>query len=288
MTYVVAGVTGQTGRVVAETLLAEGRKVRVIVRDAAKGEPFRAKGAEVAVADIANEAALTKALEGAEGAYLLVPPSMREKDYRAYEDGIVDAIVGAVRAAKVPHVVLLSSVGAQHAAGTGPIAAMHRAEKLLATVPGTKATFIRAAYFMENLGGSLGTLGQGFIPTFFAKDLAIPMIATADIGKVAAKALVEGAKETSIIELAGPEVSASQVAETLARITGKPVAVQEAPLDAVVPTFTGFGMSESLATMYREMIAAVTSGLVAFEGGHRRAQGTTSVETVLRGLLGRA
>src|ERR1051325_5750281 len=37
--YVVAGVTGHTGGAVAEALLAQGEKVRVIVRDADRGEP---------------------------------------------------------------------------------------------------------------------------------------------------------------------------------------------------------------------------------------------------------
>ncbi len=36
-----------------------------------------------------------------------------------------------MRAAKLPHVVLLSSVGAQHEKGTGPIQALHHAEREL-------------------------------------------------------------------------------------------------------------------------------------------------------------
>lgn len=60
--YVIAGVSGNTGSVVAPTLLAAKQPVRVLVRDAAKGEPWRAQGAEVVVADIADQAALTRAL----------------------------------------------------------------------------------------------------------------------------------------------------------------------------------------------------------------------------------
>ena len=43
--YVVAGVSGHTGKVAAETLLAQGKSVRVLVRDPAKGEPWRARRA---------------------------------------------------------------------------------------------------------------------------------------------------------------------------------------------------------------------------------------------------
>ena len=48
--YAVAGVTGHTGKAVAETLQAKGQPVRVIVRDEAKGASWKARGAEIAVA----------------------------------------------------------------------------------------------------------------------------------------------------------------------------------------------------------------------------------------------
>ena len=75
MTFAIAGVSGKTGQIVAETLLARGQGVCVVVRDEAKGAAWRARGAEVAVADLGDSAALASALRGAEGAYLLVPPS---------------------------------------------------------------------------------------------------------------------------------------------------------------------------------------------------------------------
>jgi len=285
MTFVVAGVSGHTGKVVADTLLSEGRKVRVIARDQAKAAPFVAKGAEIAVADLTDAAALERAFTGAEGAYVLVPVAFGEADARKYQARVVAAMASAARATKIPHVVVLSSVGAQHPSGTGPIAGLGEAEKVFREIGDTKWTFIRAAYFMENLGASLGTLGQGFIPSFLPKDQVIPMIATVDIGKLAAKSLVEGARETSVIELAGPEVSMSQVAETLAKLTGKPVRVEEAPLSAVVPTFKSFGASDSVASLYEEMLGGMRSGKVSFEGGHRRVLGTTPIDEVLGGLL---
>ena len=72
---------------------------------------------------------------------------------------MIASLAAAVKAAKVPHVVLLSSIGAQHADGTGPIVSVHEAEGALAPV--THLTAIRAAYFLENWGASLGMLEQG-------------------------------------------------------------------------------------------------------------------------------
>src|SRR5262249_41795025 len=118
--FVISGVTGHTGAVVASTLLAAKQPVRVIVRDAKKGEPWKQKGAEVAVADFDDAEALTRALKGASGVYAMVPPNMTADDILAAQQPIVDAWVKAIAAAKPAHVVLLSSVGAHQPGPTGP------------------------------------------------------------------------------------------------------------------------------------------------------------------------
>src|SRR5215510_13296974 len=110
--YVIAGVTGNTGSVVANTLLADKQPVRVIVRDAAKGEPWKVRGAEVAVAEVGDRAALARALTGAKGAYLLLPPNgWTETDIPAGRARLTESLLGAVRDARPGHVVFLSSAG---------------------------------------------------------------------------------------------------------------------------------------------------------------------------------
>jgi uncharacterized protein YbjT (DUF2867 family) len=287
--YAIAGVTGNTGSVVAETLLAQGKPVRVIVRDAAKGEAWRAKGAEVAVASLDDTAALTRALTGVEGAYLLIPPNLSTTTPLKNAARLTRTYADAIKAANVPHVVLLSSVGAQHPDGTGPIRYLHAAERELAAT-GAALTALRAAYFQENWGSSLGTLASGTVYTFLPTDLAFPQVATADIGRTAALALVEGLPrgKQQVIELSGPgDVSGQDVQAALRTITGKDVSVVAGPLDAVVPTFTGFGISKEVAELFREMYAGIISGRVAFAGGTaRKVRGTVTVEQTLRKLVG--
>ncbi len=290
MTYAIAGVSGHTGKVVAETLLAKGKKVRVIVRDAAKADAWKARGAEVAVADLSDAAALTKALTGVSGAYLLVPPNMAAADFRAYQAATGKAILEAVRQAAVPHVVLLSSVAAHQTEGTGPIKGLYPVEKGLAQLPKTAATFVRAAYFMDNLLGSMGQLAQGIIPSFTPANLAFHMVCTQDIGVVAANALVEPAAKPGaphIIELSAGNISMQDVANAVSKITGAPVKVAEAPLTAMAPTLVGFGFPKDLAGLYAEMTAGLVSGLVKFEGGHKTVQAPTTVEQFLRAAMPR-
>jgi uncharacterized protein YbjT (DUF2867 family) len=287
--YAIAGVSGHTGSVAANTLLAQGKRVRVIVRDAAKGEPWNAKGAEVAIAALDATAALTRAFTGTEGAYVLLPPNLTTSYPLAVNAKLTRSIVAAVLASGVPHVVLLSSVGAQHPDGTGPIRAVHDAERELAAT-GVGLTAVRAAYFQENWAASLATLESGTVHAFVPPELRFPQVATADIGRTVAAALVEGLPrgQTSIIELAGPrEVSGEDVARALTHLSGRPIQVTAAPLDAVVPTFTGFGASKEVAELFRELYAGVISGRVSWEGGSARAlRGTVTVEMTLKNLLG--
>lgn len=284
--FVIAGVSGNTGSIVANALLEHGKKVRVIVRDAKKGEPWKARGAEVAIATVDDEAALTKAFEGATGAYLLSPPDMGATDFIAQRRASFETLARAVEKSKLPHVVLLSSVGAQHEAGTGPVRTLHFAEQRLAKTP-AKTTFVRAAYFLENWASVLGAAAQGTLPTFLPPELVVPMVATKDIGLVAAKALLEPPSgKSEIIELAGPrDYSSRDIAAVLGKILGKSVEAAVAPLEAVVPTFTSFGISAHMAGLFQEMYDGIAKGVVAFEGkGARLVRGQVDAETALRGL----
>src|SRR5262245_24584326 len=119
--YAVAGVTGHTGRAAAEALLRQGATVRAIVRDQANGAERQARGADVAIAALADPAALTKALTGVRAAYLLVPPPYSKPDPLDAQRQLASSIADAIVASGIAHVVLLSSIGAQHAKGVGPI-----------------------------------------------------------------------------------------------------------------------------------------------------------------------
>ncbi|MEQ1844737.1 MAG: NAD(P)H-binding protein, partial [Nitrospira sp.] len=129
--FVVLGATGNTGSVVVETLLSKKQPVRVIVRSADKGAGWKAKGADVSVASLDDVPALTKALEGAKGVYLLVPPNYGAEAWLADQRQRMDRAAEAVQKSGVEHVVLLSSVGGHLHGGTGPIRAASYGEYAL-------------------------------------------------------------------------------------------------------------------------------------------------------------
>jgi uncharacterized protein YbjT (DUF2867 family) len=284
--YAIAGVSGNTGSSAADYLLTNEQQVRVIVRDPAKGIPWAKRGAEVAVADLADPAALTEALTGVDGAYLLIPPpppsftGLMERA-RVHTAALKKAVVDS----RVGHVVFLSSVGAE-IEKSGVVRVLHHAEHELKGLK-TPVTFLRAGYFMENWAASLHAVGQmGLLPTFFnPADRPIGMIATRDIGEVAARTLLDPPTPGQVIDLVGPrEYSANDVAAALAKILGKTVNVQVAPLEAMVATLKGFGFSEEMAESFRELTEGLNRGAIRVGGG-RLVRGTTPLDAVLAGLL---
>ncbi|MGB7149642.1 MAG: NAD(P)H-binding protein, partial [Terriglobales bacterium] len=73
--YVILGASGNTGHIVARNLLAHGRKVRVVGRNAAHLQPLAAAGAEIFVGDVTDAASLTRSFQQADSAYLMIPPN---------------------------------------------------------------------------------------------------------------------------------------------------------------------------------------------------------------------
>lgn len=287
--YVIAGVTGNTGAVAAETLLAAGQPVRVIVRSADKGAAWKARGAEVFVGNLEDPLALSKALEGARGAYLLIPPDMTHPAQLARGRRFTEVFVEALTRTPVPHVVLLSSIGADQAEGTGPIRSLHYAEQRLGSLPQTRLTALRPAYFMENLQSGFGPARDGgVLPALFAPDKPLEMVSTVDIGRAVAHALREPPARSEVVELSGPEVySYADAARAVSAALGKPVAPLPVPAEAVVPALVQAGLSADLAGLYLEMSQAIDRGLLVFQDQHRRVRGKDTLTARVAALLGR-
>ena len=285
--YVIAGVTGHTGSAAADELLKRGEPVRVIVRDASKAERWEKKGADVAVADLSDSAALARALAGAEGAYFLIPPQYGVEDLLEAQKPIIEAVARAVRESRVPHVVLLSSIGAQQPRGTGPVVTLHRAEKALRDAA-NNLTLLRAGYFLENWAPVLGEAREkGVLPTFLTPGRAVPMVATIDIGRAAAAALLDPPSGVRVVELAGPrDLTPEDVAGALARRLSREVKLLPLPAEAATGAFQAAGFPRRTAELFAEMYGAVNSGDMDWErGGAVSSRGRLGPDDVFGPML---
>jgi uncharacterized protein YbjT (DUF2867 family) len=262
--YVVTGATGNTGSVVAEKLLAAKEKVRVVGRDAKRLERFTQKGAEAFIADGTDAAALAKAFSGAKAVYAMIPPPVTAPDPRAYQELANNALVSAIEKNGVKYAVALSSVGADKPDKTGPVVALHNLEKKLEAIPGLNALFLRAGYFMENMLAQVNVIKSfGNMAGPVKEDLPIAMIATRDIGAVAAEALLKlNFQGKSSRELQGPrDVTYKEVARIVGAAIGKPgLAYQQVPPAVLKPVLTQMGMSPKMVDLLLEMTDSMNSG----------------------------
>lgn len=281
--FVIAGASGRTGRVVAETLLSQRRQVRLVTREAARVEPLKSRGAEVAGASLDDENALGRALEGAAGFYTLLPEDLSVADFHGHRRRMVDAMAAAVRRSRVAHVVFLSAPAAMLPDGNGPAKDLHYAEQSLrAAAP--KVSIIRASYFQDNvLGAACPARHEGIYPSFFpSADVAFPTVATRDAGRLAARLLVEPPAKSEIIDLVGPAYSARDMAQRLGDAIGKSVRVADIPAAEHVEVLTQKGgLPKPFAEALAEMFACFASGRVSPQGD-RVERGATTLEEVLR------
>jgi uncharacterized protein YbjT (DUF2867 family) len=230
--FVLLGSSGQITSQLAHQLLGAGHAVRVVGRNQAALAPLAKAGAELAVGDPGNAAFLERAFTGATAAYTMVPPCYAEPDMRAAQDRLGSAIAQALRLARVPRVVNLSSVGAELAEGTGPVAGLHAQEQRLAGLPGV--LHLRPGSFMENYLAALHPVAAaGVLPGLEAADATIPLVATRDIAAVAARELTKPSLEGVLIIHAALLATPRDVAAVLGQAIGQPGLpyVQSTPQD---------------------------------------------------------
>ncbi|HLX00229.1 MAG TPA: NAD(P)H-binding protein [Candidatus Acidoferrales bacterium] len=260
----VTGATGHTGKVVAETLLAGGEKVRVIGRNADKLQPFVAKGAEAFVGNVLDTDAMTRAFQGVDAAYVMIPPDLKQPKMRAYMSDVSESLANALEKALVKYAVSLSSVGANLAEGAGPVSGLHNFEQRLNRAIGLNVLHLRPGSFMENSLLCVQVYKtMGFFAALVRGDLPAPQIASRDIGARAAAEL--RAREfggQQIKELLGQrDLSMNEAARIFGEAIGKPgLGYTQAPAMMAKPALMQGGLSADTADQMIEMSKAINEG----------------------------
>jgi len=284
----VTGITGQVGGVVARVLLAAGLEVRAVVRDAAKGEVWAKQGCEVALADVNDQQALQHAFEGTEGVFVLLPPTFDPTPGFPEARKTIATLRAALAAAKPSKVVVLSTIGAQ-ATQLNLLNQLQILEQELGTLP-MPVAFLRAAWFIENAAWDVAPArDSGIVPSFLQPlDKRVPMVATADIGRVAAELLRESWTGRRVVELEGPQrISPDMIAESFARLLGRDVSMTIVPRDTWEDLFRSQGMKNPTPRM--QMIDGFNEEWIRFEGAENEVRkGRVPLDTVLQSLIERA
>lgn len=289
--YAVFGVTGRTGGAAADALLRAGHPVRVVVRDPAKGRPWAARGAEVAVADLTDLDSMIRALNQVQGAYVVSPQQYHLEDLYETAGLIADITARAAVAADVPRLVALSSVGADRESRTGWIGMNRMFERRLAET-GISTIFLRAAYFMENWMPMVGqAVRSGTLPTFLAPpQRPLPMVATEDVGRTAAALLRKEGTGTCVVTLSGPkDYAPNDVAAIVSTMLRKPVGVAVLPEAEWRGALADAHFSEAALAGFTEMTRSLNSLHIDIKSDPTAVEwaGTTALEQIIGALVQR-
>ncbi|HEV2528944.1 MAG TPA: NAD(P)H-binding protein [Thermomicrobiales bacterium] len=268
----VMGATGNTGGAIVRQLAADGIPVRGIGRSAHRLASLPA-GVETWSVDLADRPALADALHGSTAAYVLLPTDPTVPDYSSTHDGISASIVGALTDSGVPHVVALSSLGADRPTGTGFVECLHRHELRLRELEGVSQVILRSAYLYETLSiGIEETLAHETLIEAIDPSARVPMVAAGDVATIAAAApRGPAAPGVTIHEVTGPdELTMPKVTRLLGAAFGRPGPTYARPPDATLrEILRGAGFSLDGAELYLALGNAISDGTLGRRGDVR-------------------
>jgi NAD(P)H dehydrogenase (quinone) len=282
--FAVTGITGNVGGEVARNLLAAGQPVRAVVREIGKGETWTKLGCDLVEADINDASALTTAFRGVDGVFVLVPPNFDPSpDFREAR-AIAATLRSAIEAARPGRVVYLSTIGAQ--ATQSNLLTQHSIIEQALGESSIPISFLRPGWFMENSIWDVAPARNGMISSFLQPlNKPVPMVATADIGRVAAQLIQTTWNGRSVVELEGPHrVTPKEIAATFADLLGRPVKTEAVPRQTWESLFKSQGMKNPLPRI--QMLDGFNEGWIEFQSGESGSRkGKIELRTVLQRLI---
>ncbi len=278
----ILGATGNVGGKIADLLIRNNQKVRLVARSVESLRLRVGKQAQAMAGDARDTEFLVQAIRDAEAIFTLIPPDPGAGDFLAYADEIGGSIAKALQVAGVTHVVNLSSAGAELAEGTGPIVALHRQEERLNRVPGLNVLHVRAGYFMENLLMNREMISsRGMNSGAVKAGLKLPMIATRDIASFAADRLIKRDFSGSSVRylLGKNDLSMNEATMSIGIRIGKPnLTYIQLSYDEVEKGLVDAGLSRDMSRLYVEMSKAFNDGRITAKRSPESTTGTSFEE----------
>ena len=271
----VTGATGQQGGAAARSLLERGFAVRALTRDTEKPavKELAGLGAEVVEGDLDDRASIERALEGVRGVF-----SVQQFAETGVEGEVRQgkALADAAKETGVEHFVY-SSVGSAHKeTGIPHFDSKWEVEEHARGI-GLPCTVLRPVFFMQNWEWMREPILGGTLPQPLDPEKPLQNVAVEDIGAFAALAFENPDQWIGReVDLAGDEMTMTDIAGAFSRVTGREVSYVQTPWDQFEEQ-----MGEEFAVMYRWFDdVGYEADIGALRSEH---PGLTSLEDYLRG-----
>jgi len=264
MKYTITGSLGHISKPIVTALVKAGHEVTVITSSAGRVKEIESLGAKAAVGSVEDPGFLTKAFQGADAVYTMVPPNFGAGNWKDYIGQVGKNYAEAIKANNIKHVVNLSSIGAHMPDGCGPVSGLYRVEQALNTLTGVNIRHLRPAYFYNNLFAQTGLIKNLGImgANFDISDKKFMLVDPSDIATVAIQALLKlDFKGHSVQYIASDEVSTGEIAAAFGGAIDKPglkwvLFTDEQALQGALQA----GLPEEIAKNYTEMGHAAHTG----------------------------
>lgn len=264
MNYVITGGAGNISAPLVKNLLAAGKDVTVVGRNADNLKELTKAGAKAAIGSVEDVDFLTATFKGADAVYTMVPPKWDAPQWKKYIGKIGENFATAIKGSGVKYVVNLSSIGAHLPDGVGPVSGLYLAEGALNKLQEVNILHLRPSYFYQNLLSNIGLIKQaGIMGGNFAVDSnRFPIVDPQDISAVAFEELTS-LKFTghSVRYIVSDETSTDAIAKAIGHAIGKPdLAWVKFPDDQALQGMLQAGLSKEVAENYTEMGVALHTG----------------------------
>jgi len=267
----ITGATGNNGSALVKQLSARGVPMRAFVRNLAHAQTVALPGVEMVEGDFAKPETFTRALEGVERLFLLMPSS---SDVEVQQRHFVDA----AKRSGVKHIVKLSQFAAdEHAPGR--FQRYHGAVEHYIRDSGIAFTFLRPNLFMQGLLNFRSVIASGGALCLSAGNARVSIVDVRDIASVVVMVLCEPGHEGKTYDITGPQaLTHAEMAERLSEALGRRIAYVDIPADAMrqvlldlnIPSWQAEGLVEDYEHYRRGEAAAITTTVRDITGAEPR------------------
>lgn len=279
MKIIVTGSLGNVGRILSEKLIRSGHDVTVVSHSAEREKEIASLGARAAIGSIDNSEFLAETFNGADAVFAMTPPAMGNADIIRNMTATGRAFAEAFERAGIRRVVFLSSVGADLAAGNGPIAGLYHIEQIFDQLPNVGITYLRAGYFFTNFFGDVPMIKEaGIMGANFSSSTWMPMVHPADVAAAAADELQKQQEGKNVRYLVTDFREITDVPKQLGAAVNMPdLTWVEFTDEQAMQGMLQAGLPEEVAAIYTELNAGLRRAVVQahyMESGSPIMEGT--------------
>ena len=264
MKITTTGSLGNVAKPLVKKLIAAGHEVTVITTKVDRKSEIEELGANAAIGSISDAAFLTEAFKNADAVYTMMPPTIGATNMIQNIADAGKAYAQAIKAAGVNRVVLLSSIGADAAEGTGPVQGVHHVEQTFRKLDDVDITVLRSGFFFVNFFRDIPLIkSRNIFGNNYVGDDQLAFTHHEDLASAIAEELQAKGNGFEVKYVVSDISTGNEIAALFGPAIGKPELVWTAiPDEQLKQGMISGGLPPELADLITELGQGVRDGII--------------------------